>query len=117
MGNISIFVFEVVSSSFCATSNDGQKVHDRLNAALKSGQKVILSFRNISLLTPTFLNAAVGQLYASFTEEDIRNLLEIQNMQPDDLVLLQRVVETAKHYFNFQNRMSSYAVDSIGACA
>lgn len=97
--NLSLSIFEVVGSPLCVASGDGQKVYDRLAAALKEGRSVMLSFHNVTILTSAFLNAAIGQLYGSFSEEQIRALLKVQDMQSDDLALLKRVVETAKQYF------------------
>jgi hypothetical protein len=66
---------------------------------LKEGRNVMLSFHNITTLTSAFLNAAIGQLYGTFSEEEIRSLLNVRDMQQDDVALLKRVVETAKQYF------------------
>ena len=97
--NLELSIFEVVGSPLCVASNDGQKVCDRLKVALKEGRNVVLSFHNITTLTSAFLNAAIGQLYGTFSEEEIRSLLNVRDMQQDDMALLKRVVETAKQYF------------------
>ncbi|MFH1096326.1 MAG: STAS-like domain-containing protein [Candidatus Desantisbacteria bacterium] len=97
--NMELSIFEIVGSPLCVASGDGQKVYDRLAAALKEGRSVTLSFYNITILTSAFLNAAIGQLYGALSEEKIRALLKVRDMQADDLALLKRVVETAKQYF------------------
>ncbi len=97
--NLEVSIFEIVGSPLCVASGDGQKVYDRLAAALKEGRRVIVSFYNVTTLTSAFLNAAIGQLYGTFSEEQIRTLLKVQDMQADDLALLKRVVDTAKLYF------------------
>ena len=102
--SISISVFEIVGTHLCVASDDGQKVCDRLAAALKKDHKVLLSFRNISTLTPAFLNTAIGQLYGEFEEDHIKSSLTVEDMEPDDLVLLEHVVETAKLFFNDPER-------------
>ena len=102
--NISIAIFEVVGSSLCVASGDGQKVYDRLAGALQRGCHVALSFRNVTTLTSAFLNAAIGQLYGQFNEERIRSQLRVEDMQPDDIALLKRVVDTAKLYFKDPQR-------------
>lgn len=107
-------IFTVVGSPLCVASGDGQKVYERLAAALKEGRSVILSFQNISTLTSAFLNAAVGQLYGEFSEEQIRALLKVQDMQPDDLALLKRVVETAKLYFKDPQKFNQAVRDAMG---
>ncbi|MGH8476659.1 MAG: STAS-like domain-containing protein [Methylococcales bacterium] len=97
--DVTISIFEVVGSPLCVASGDGQKVYERLVAALKEAKYVSLSFRNVSTLTAAFLNTAIGQLYGEFSEEQIRSLLKVQDMESDDLALLKRVIETAKEYF------------------
>ena len=97
--NLELSIFEIVGSSLCVASGDGQKVYDRVAAAFKEERRVTLSFHNITTLTSAFLNAAIGQLYGKFSEEQIRSLLKVQDMEADDRALLKRVVETAKLYF------------------
>lgn len=102
--NIQISMFKVVGSPFCVASDDGQKIYDLLDTALKANRAVSLSFHNVTALTAAFLNAAVGQLYGTFSEEHIRSLLKIKDAVPDDISLLERVVDNAKLYFKDPNR-------------
>lgn len=98
-GDVLVLVFEVVGSGICVSSDDGQKVHDQIAAALRKGKKVRVSFLNVDSLTSAFLNAAIGQLYGEFPDEKIKESLAVSDMEADDLALLKRVVETAKSYF------------------
>ncbi|MFH0957760.1 MAG: STAS-like domain-containing protein [Pseudomonadota bacterium] len=88
-----------LGSPLCVASDDGKKVYERIRKAIRQRRSLALSFVNITRLTPAFLNAAIGQLYGEFSEEEIRTKLSVKDMAPDDLVLLKRVVETAKEYF------------------
>jgi hypothetical protein len=97
--NLNLSVSEMVGTPLCVASQDGQRVHDRIATALNAGSNVRVSFQNVSILTAAFLNAAIGQLYGSFTENQIRSRLKVTNIQPDDLALLKRVVATAQQYF------------------
>ena len=92
-------VFEIVGSSLCVASDDGEKVYQRIRKAIRQGRSVVLSFVNITGMAPTFLNAAIGQLYGEFSEEEIRAKPTVKDIEQDDLVLLKRVVDTAKAYF------------------
>ncbi|HLP61784.1 MAG TPA: STAS-like domain-containing protein [Candidatus Deferrimicrobium sp.] len=112
--NFILSIFEIVGSPFCVASGDGQKVYDRLASILKEGRGVTLSFHNIATLTSAFLNAAIGQLYGVFNEEQIRSLLKVQDLQPDDLALLKRVVETAKQYFRDPQRFQQAVRETLG---
>ena len=101
---ITIRVFEVVGNGFCVASDDGQKVHDQIAIALREARKVNLSFHNVESLTSAFLNAAIGQLYGEFSEEQIKTSISVKDMSGDDLGLLKRVVDTAKQYFKDPER-------------
>jgi len=74
---------------------------------------VTVSFLNVSSLTSAFLNAAIGQLYGSFTENGIRSKLKVKDIEPDDLALLKRVVETAKQYFKDPKRFNKAVQEAI----
>ena len=111
--NVTLSVFEIVGSPLCVASDDGQKVYDRIASALKEDRSVTVSFVNVSGVTSAFLNAAIGQLYGTFREGEIRSRLRVKDMQPDDLALLKRVVETAKQYFKDPKRFNEAVKDAI----
>lgn len=92
-------VATLVGGGLCVSSEDGQKVHDRIVPLLREGRRVVLSFDSVDTLVASFLNAAVGQLYDEFHEQTIRELLSVRDITPDDLEILKRVVENAKRYF------------------
>lgn len=48
---IEISMFEVVGSSLCVASIDGEKIFERLKTALEADRNVILSFQNVTTLT------------------------------------------------------------------
>jgi len=97
-GAIEISVFEVVGGNICAWQAGGQKVFSRIHDAVAAGRGAKVSFRNVAILTPSFLNAAIGQMYGCFTEEQIA-MVTFPDISIDDAVLLNRVVENAKEYF------------------
>ena len=111
--NVTLSVFEIVGSQVCVASHDGQKVYDRIASALQEDRSVTVSFVNVSGVTSAFLNAAIGQLYGTFREEQIRSRLRVKDMQPDDLALLKRVVETAKQYFKDPKRFNEAVQETI----
>jgi hypothetical protein len=111
---LAIRVYEIVGSPLCVASEDGQKVHDQIAAGLRMQRRVAVSFHNVESLTSAFLNAAIGQLYATFTEEQVRAGVTVEEMQPDDLALLKRVVETAKLYFKNPKPFDDAAREVLG---
>lgn len=111
---LTIRVFEVVGDKLCVASDDGQKVHDQVAAALRHQRSVILSFVNVEGLTSAFLNSAVGQLYGEFAEDLIKTHLSVTDMAQEDMGLLKRVVETAKAYFNDPERFEKVNREVLG---
>jgi hypothetical protein len=105
-----IRIRDVLGGPLAVSTEDGQSLHDRIAPLLRAGQCVALGFDGMEITTPTFLNAAVGQLYGKFEHDEIRALLSVRAAAPDDLVLLQRVVENAKHYF--ANRAACVGAES-----
>ena len=91
---------------FCVATDDGQKIHKHLDAAMKANQEVVLSFHNVTALTTPFLTAAIGELYDTFSEEKIHALLKVEDIAPDDLAFLESVVRDVKLYFEDPQRFN-----------
>lgn len=114
MSEVTIRIYEVIGTPLAVASDDGQMVHYLVAKALREGQKVKLSFYNLESLTSAFLNAAIGQLYGAFGEEQIRRHLSVTDIYPDDALLLRRVVERAKEYFNDPERFKVAVQEVFG---
>ena len=111
--DIRISMFEVVGSPFCVASDDGEKVHKHLDAALRANQEVVLSFHNVTALTTPFLTAAIGELYGTFSEEKIRSLLKVEDIAPNDLAFLESV-RGVKLYFKDPQRFNQIFQEVLG---
>jgi len=100
---VEIALVAIVGDGDCTSSEDGQKVYEAIVEVLRAGNKVQLSFKGVEDLTSAFLNAAVGQLYKEYSEEDLKAKLSPTDFTQDDLSILKRVVERAKDFFNDGN--------------
>jgi hypothetical protein len=96
---MTISIFEIVGSPLCVAVADGQRVFDQISQAMSNGHPVTLTFKNVQTLTSAFLNAAIGQLYSRYSDDQIKALLNVEDLDKDDDNLLRRVVDTAKEYF------------------
>lgn len=119
MGNsgeekVKIKIIETAGINCCVAACDGQKVHDRIADAFRENNKVELSFAETDELTPAFLNAAVGQLYGVFQTELIERSLSFIDIDPEDEVILKRVMERAKGYFEHAYPCRKAFQDVIG---
>lgn len=97
--SVTVKVADLLGSPLCISSEDGQKVFDKVSALLKAGTGVIISFDRVKMLISLFLNVAIGQLYGSFSEDEIRSKLQVEGLSGDDMELLKRVVDNAKRYY------------------
>ena len=107
MSPIKIIVYNIIGNSFYVDVDDGQLLYGLLHRTLKAKQVIVLDFQNIEMITPTFLNIAIGQLYRDFAVEFIRAHLTVVNMLPEDMALLKRVVDTAKLFYSDLERLQN----------
>ena len=114
MENTTINIVNIVGDTFCVEAEDGQKVFDLIKKALSEKRKVTLSFLNVEMLTTAFLNTAVGQLYRDFSEELIKESLQVENLSDSGKVSLKRVVDTAKLYYKDPEAMQRSINEILG---
>jgi len=97
---ITLKIFDIVGGQVWVSSENGQKVFDKITAAFKAGRLVDLSFANRKNLITAFLNAAIGQLYGGEYEEVfLKEHLVFSDITDDDRAMLERAIENAKRYF------------------
>ena len=95
---IEIYVFGVIGNPHAISESDGKRVFGMISSAVMAGHGVAVSFKNITAMTPSFLNAAIGQMYGSFTDEQIARVT-FTDIGIDDAALLNLIVRNAKKYF------------------
>jgi hypothetical protein len=95
----SINVLSVVGNKFCVKAEDGEKVYELIKKAISEKRKIELSFSDIELLLPVFLNAAIGDLYKDFPEEEIEQYLSVKDLTRSGTISLRNVIETSIDYF------------------
>ena len=94
-----ISVLDVVGSPLCVASSDGHKIYQLIDEAIEASRPITLSFQGVLVLTSAFLNVAIGQLYGKFSSEQIRAVLQVADIEPEERALIKRVVKNAKQYF------------------
>ncbi|MCZ7382412.1 MAG: STAS-like domain-containing protein [Candidatus Methanoperedens sp.] len=115
MNNIvKISVIEVVGDSICVTDRDGKKVYDVIFDALSNEKEIIISFDGVTDLTSAFLNNAFGQLYGNFSEDYIKSKLSVTDLPQNDVVILKRVVDRAKSFFENPEHFKKVANAVLG---
>ncbi len=111
---ITVRVYDIVGGPIFISAEDGQRVYEKIAPLLREGHRVVLSFSQVETMISTFLNAAVGQLYREFSEDEVRALLTVQEMSREDMVMLKRVVDNAKSYFKNPKEFDEAWREEIG---
>ncbi|RBQ07812.1 STAS-like domain-containing protein [Pedobacter miscanthi] len=94
-----LMISQVIDGNTAIAPSKGESVHEKIKQALIDQETVILDFTGMELMTTAFLNSAIGQLYAEFSTELLRDKLKIKWISQSDAVLLKKVTDTAKIYF------------------
>jgi len=111
--NNEIMVYSIVGNSFCVASEDGEKVLDVIKKNIDENINVIISFKNVEMLTSAFLNTAIGRLYGVYADETLKSLLSVKDISIEDKMLLKRVIDTAKAFYKDKERVISIENDVI----
>ncbi|TAV53079.1 STAS-like domain-containing protein [Rhizobium leguminosarum] len=115
MKTTKIPIAALVGGGVCVSASDGQKVYKVVQQAVAEGDRVILSFSGITRMTTAFLNAAIGQLYGEFSEEEVRQRLAPPvDFEPWHLSRLKLVVDRAKEFFKDGDRVKKAFEDNAG---
>jgi len=109
-----INIVSIIENNICVSAEDGVKVYDVISKALRDGKNVQISFKGIEDLTSLFLNAAIGQLYSEFKEDELKGRLSVVDATSQDLETLRRSVERAKEYFKDPERFHSATDEILG---
>lgn len=87
----------------CIIAEDGQKIHDMIDGALKSGDDVFLDFANVKQFASPFFNFSIGQLLNEIEENSLRRLLHLENLNETGKLVVERVIANAAKYRNNDN--------------
>jgi hypothetical protein len=108
-----VSVIAQVGSPICVAAEDGQRLNRAIAASIQRGDVVALSFKGVTRLTTAFLNAALGQLYNEFGEQQIREQIRIEDADAMALSLLKRVIDRAKIFFQNRDKITRATDDEI----
>ena len=106
-----LIISEIIDSDSAISTDDGVIVYNRIAESFSSNLNVVLDFSHINFMTTAFLNAAIGQLYNSYSSNQLNQILRLENVTPNDRILFKKVIERAKQYFankkNFEDSANS----------
>ena len=95
-----IQMLRIITSDTCITHQDGDAIHNIIDAVLKKGDLVELDLSQVKAIASPYLNAAVGQLFKNHNRETIENKLTLVGLSPDSKRTVQLVMKNADRYYN-----------------
>jgi len=100
---------EILNRSFAVGTTDGDNIYNQLKELMGTTEEsIIIDFEGIELTSTAFLHTALGQLYKDYPQEQFLRI-EIVNIQPNQLQLLNRILNTALHYYNNRETFNNSA--------
>jgi len=90
---------DIINRETAVSSDDGEIVYTLIVTYLKKNCIAELDFSGITILTTAFLNSAIGQLYNTYSSDQLNNTLRLKNVADEDRILFKKVIERAKEYF------------------
>ncbi len=96
---VSLKISDYTSLNNAVSTEEGEKVNQYIREALKRADIVELDFSGIVLLTTAFLNGAIGQLYSTYSSEELGRKLRLVHVDKEDLPRFKKVIERAKVFY------------------
>jgi len=95
---IAINIYDILGYAGPLAEHHGKKISELIVEGLNSDKKVILSFKNLEALNWSFIKGSIAKLYESFPEEKIESSISLVDIPPEDVELIEEVVETKKEF-------------------
>lgn len=115
--DIKISLYEVLGKFELTFEHEGQVVYPLIAEAFNQGKKVVVSFKNVQLITWSFVTKAIGQLYEHFSESQIQSCLQLVDISEEDLEFVHHVMETKKEFLidpeKFRRPMSDEQLEEL----
>lgn len=109
-------ISEEINNTMAVSSDDGDKLYQKIDFLIREGKLVELDFSEIDVMTSAFLNAAIGQLYNSYTSEQLNSQLRLVKVVKEDISLIKKVIERAKEYFANRKGFEDSANHALYGC-
>lgn len=106
-------IINIINRETAVSSDDGGFVYDHIVDCINNKCIAELDFSEITILTTAFLNSAIGQLYNTYSSEELNNIIKLKNVADEDKILFKKVIERAKEYFKNKKGFENSANDAI----
>lgn len=112
MDNIIVKVNDYVSCNKGVTPDEGQPIYDRLMGIFNDGNRAVLDFSGVEIATTAFLNVFIGNLYRTYTSDDLKGMLELENVSSSTAFRIKKVTDNAKSFYRDEEKYNE-SVESV----
>ncbi len=106
-----IFKVYEITGEYAITADAGQKLYEQVHPCLLAAEPVMLDFTHVRIFASPFFNFAIGQLLRDIPRDDLNQLMEFSELSHNGQILLEHVIENAKHYYSDEEYR--HAVDAV----
>lgn len=82
----------------CITADDGATIYELIDASLSANRPVAIDFAGCEIFASPFFNSAIGPLVQTYEAALLNTHLSFENLTPDAMDLMRRVIENAREY-------------------
>ncbi len=108
MEHITIKVNDYITLNKGLTPEEGEIILQLLLKAFSNGDKVLLDFSGVEIMTTAFLNVAIGNLYSDYSSDQLKELLSFNDDLPDSVAQkIKLVTDAAKSFYNDEEQFSN----------
>lgn len=100
MEDFNIIINDYITCNKGVTSDEGEPIRQIILDHFKSGNSVTLDFEGVEMLTTAFLNVVIGELYSTYSSDQLRALLHFRNYTEVTARRIKKVTDTAKAFYN-----------------
>ncbi|HNX38977.1 MAG TPA: STAS-like domain-containing protein [Methanothrix sp.] len=96
---VSISAAELANSPFCISDETATKLFHAISDALRNGNRVMVSFKDVTEISSAFFESAFGKLYLSgLNDRDIKRNVTVCDLSEDDKFILDRVIDRIRNF-------------------
>lgn len=103
----SIKLNDFLSFNSGVTPDEAEPIYAKIVEFLQAGDKVVLDFANVNMMTTAFLNVMIGTLYKDYNSQQLKSILSFTNLPDSVAIRIKKVADNAKLYYSDEEKYNS----------
>lgn len=100
MDTLKIKITDYISLNKGITPDEAEPIYNMEMDAFSDGQRVILDFDGVEMLTTAFLNVVIGNLYKDYNSEELKTMLRFEHLDEATAIRIKKVTTNAKSFYS-----------------